>query len=95
MNFFFARFPLQQNDNSPIFENINYNVTVMENLPTGFTILQVSAFDADKGENAEFKYILKDPIQAFQIDPYSGWISVKDPGKLDRELNDKIILKVK
>ena len=94
MNFFFARFPLQQNDNSPIFENINYNVTVMENLPTGFTILQVSAFDADKGENAEFKYILKDPIQAFQIDPYSGWISVKDPGKLDRELNDKIILKV-
>nr|XP_046916120.1 protocadherin Fat 4-like isoform X2 [Dermatophagoides farinae] len=87
-------FIIDVNDNSPIFENINYNVTVMENLPTGFTILQVSAFDADKGENAEFKYILKDPIQAFQIDPYSGWISVKDPGKLDRELNDKIILKV-
>ncbi|OTF81020.1 protocadherin Fat 4-like protein, partial [Euroglyphus maynei] len=82
------------NDNSPIFENIIYNVTVMENLPTGFTILQVSAYDADKGENAEFKYIVKDPIQAFQIDPYSGWISVKDPNKLDRELNDKITLKV-
>nr|XP_027203228.1 protocadherin Fat 4-like [Dermatophagoides pteronyssinus] len=87
-------FIIDVNDNSPIFENIIYNVTVMENLPTGFTIVQVSAFDADKGENAEFRYVLKDPIQAFQIDPYTGWISVKDPNKLDRELNDKIILKV-
>lgn len=66
----------------------------MENLPSGFTILQVNAFDADKGENAEFKYVLKDPLSAFQIDPYTGWISVKDPSKLDRELNDRISLKV-
>lgn len=66
----------------------------MENLPSGFTVLQVVAFDADKGENAEFKYVLKDPLGVFQIDPTTGWISVRDPSKLDRELNDKIYLKV-
>ena len=66
----------------------------MENLPVGFTVLQVTAFDSDKGQNAEFRYVLKDESGAFQIDSNSGWISVKDPNKLDREINDKITLKV-
>lgn len=83
-----------QNDNSPIFEQDTYNVTVMENLPVGFTVLQVTAFDSDKGENSEFKYVLKDESGAFQIDSSSGWISVKNPAKLDREINDRIVLKV-
>lgn len=83
-----------QNDNYPIFEHELYNVTVMENLPVGFTIVQVQAFDADKGENTQFRYVLKDTTGAFTIDPTNGWISVKEPAKLDRELNDKILLKV-
>lgn len=66
----------------------------MENLPIGFTILQVAAFDADKGENAMFKYVLADPSGAFRIDPASGAINVKDSSKLDRELNDRIVMKV-
>lgn len=69
-------------------------MTVMENLPTGFTILQVNAIDADKGENSEFQYVLKDNSGAFHIDPSTGWISVKNPTKLDREINDRIIMKV-
>lgn len=71
-----------------------YNITVMENLPPGFTVLQVFAFDADKGENAEFKYILEDASGAFKIDSKTGWISVKDPTKLDRESQSKITMKV-
>ncbi|KAI2804340.1 hypothetical protein BLOT_003322, partial [Blomia tropicalis] len=82
------------NDNSPIFEHDIYNVTVMENLPIGFTVLQVSATDSDKGQNSEFKYVLKDDSGAFQIDPSTGWISVKNPSKLDRETNDRIGLRV-
>ena len=82
------------NDNKPEFEYDMYNITVMENLPPGFTVLQVFAFDADKGENAEFKYVLEDPSRAFKIDSKTGWISVKDPTKLDRESQSKISMKV-
>lgn len=66
----------------------------MENLPPGFTVLQVYAFDADKGENAQFKYVMEDPSKAFQIDEKTGWISVKDSSKLDREAQSKIQMKV-
>jgi len=66
----------------------------MENLPPGFTVLQVFAVDADKGENAHFKYVLDDQSGAFKIDENTGWISVKDPSKLDRETNDRIQMKV-
>lgn len=71
-----------------------YNITVMENLPPGFTVLQVYAIDADKGDNADFKYVLHDESGAFKIDENSGWISVKDPGKLDRESKDRIRMTV-
>lgn len=82
------------NDNRPEFEYDMYNITVMENLPPGFTVLQVYAFDADKGENAEFRYVMDDPSKAFKIDEKTGWISVKDPTKLDRESQSKIQMKV-
>ena len=87
-------FVVDVNDNRPEFEYDMYNITVMENLPQGFTVLQVYAFDADKGENAEFRYVLEDPSQAFRIDDKSGWISVRDPTKLDRETQARIQMKV-
>lgn len=71
-----------------------YNITVMENLPRGFTVLQVFAVDADKGPNAEFNYTLEDPSGGFKIDEKTGWISVRDPTKLDRETQSKIQMKV-
>ncbi|RWS30694.1 protocadherin Fat 4-like protein, partial [Leptotrombidium deliense] len=87
-------FVVDINDNSPEFEYDMYNITVMENLPLGFTVLQVYAVDADKGENAEFKYVLHDESKAFKINENTGWISVKDPSKLDRETQTKIQMKV-
>lgn len=71
-----------------------YNITVIENLPPGFTVLQVLATDSDQGENAQFKYVLHDESGAFRIDQSTGWISVKDPTKLDREVTDKIRMQV-
>ena len=35
------------NDNIPVFDYDMYNITVMENLPTGFTVVQVNAVDKD------------------------------------------------
>ena len=82
------------NDNRPEFEYDMYNITVLENLPRGFNVLQVTAIDADKGPNAEFNYTLEDPSGGFQIDEKTGWISVRDPTKLDRETRSKIVMKV-
>ncbi|CAL1272163.1 unnamed protein product [Larinioides sclopetarius] len=85
---------LDVNDNVPEFEYEMYNITVMENLPPGFTVVQVSAFDEDSGDNAEFRYELEDESGAFSIDPTGGSISVKDPSKLDRETKDVIRMRV-
>lgn len=35
------------NDNVPVFDYDMYNITVMENLPPGFTVVQVRAVDRD------------------------------------------------
>lgn len=86
--------PEPDGKNPAQFEYDMYNITVIENLPPGFTVLQVFATDTDQGENAQFKYVLHDESGAFKIDPSSGWISVKDPTKLDRESTDKIRMHV-
>ena len=46
---------LDVNDNAPEFEYELYNITVMENLPPGFTVVQVSAFDEDSVRKIEHK----------------------------------------
>lgn len=66
----------------------------MENLLNSFTILQVQARDKDSGDNAEFKYVINDETDTFQINENNGWISVKNSHKLDRETNSKFILHV-
>ncbi|XP_023209390.1 protocadherin Fat 4-like, partial [Centruroides sculpturatus] len=86
---------LDVNDNSPVFEFDTYNITVMENLPIGFTVVQVYALDEDSGENGQFFYKLEEESDAFNIDPQTGGITVKDSSKLDRETQDLIRLKVR
>lgn len=44
------------NDNQPEFEVDLYNISIVENLPNGFSVLQVNAFDRDQGENSLFFY---------------------------------------
>uniref|UniRef100_A0A1I8QBI2 Cadherin domain-containing protein n=1 Tax=Stomoxys calcitrans TaxID=35570 RepID=A0A1I8QBI2_STOCA len=88
---------LDLNDNVPEFEADFYNISIVENLPTGFSVLQVNAVDRDQGENAEFLYNLKehaDAKGAFCIDSRSGWITVRDDRFLDREKRKAIHLEV-
>ncbi|XP_064457801.1 protocadherin Fat 3-like [Ornithodoros turicata] len=82
------------NDNVPVFDYDMYNITIMENLPPGFTVVQVHAIDRDSGENADFVYHLIDETGGFMIDEKEGWIRVKDPSKLDREKVEKLGMKV-
>lgn len=39
---------LDVNDNAPTFEVEMYNISIVENLPNGFSVLQVAARDPDK-----------------------------------------------
>ena len=46
------------NDNSPMFIDAPYLITLPENTPTGTTALVISAFDADSGINGEITFSL-------------------------------------
>ncbi|XP_033236535.1 cadherin-89D isoform X1 [Drosophila pseudoobscura] len=88
---------LDLNDNVPEFEADFYNISIVENLPTGFSVLQVNAIDRDQGENSEFLYNLvetKEATGAFRIDSRTGWITVRDDRLLDREQRRSIQLNV-
>lgn len=84
------------NDNRPEFEVEFYNISIVENLPSGFSVLQVIAIDRDQGENADFLYIISEetPNGAFLIDPRTGWITVRDQELLDREVRTKISITI-
>ncbi|CAH2040894.1 unnamed protein product, partial [Iphiclides podalirius] len=82
------------NDNLPEFEVDFYNISIVENLPNGFSVLQVMATDKDQGENGEFTYQLSDAEGAFSIDPRSGWLTVRNQTVLDRERHSSLRMKV-
>ncbi|KAJ8914679.1 hypothetical protein NQ315_017377 [Exocentrus adspersus] len=88
------------NDNSPRFYTSLFQESVLENVPTSYSIVRVQAYDADEGPNAEIKYTLssRDATGAstddlpLAIDSHSGWIyTTRD---LDREEQSKYIFQV-
>ncbi|XP_075211152.1 cadherin 89D [Lycorma delicatula] len=85
---------LDINDNQPQFEVDLYNISIVENLPNGFSVLQVVATDQDQGDNGEFVYHLVDPSQSFSIDSRSGWLTVRNQAKLDREQRPSLTMRV-
>ncbi|XP_049870904.1 cadherin-89D [Pectinophora gossypiella] len=85
---------LDLNDNLPEFEVDFYNISIVENLPNGFSVLQVMASDKDQGDNGEFTYQLNDPQGAFSIDPRTGWLTVRNQTVLDREEHASLRMKV-
>ncbi|XP_063390522.1 cadherin-89D isoform X2 [Cydia fagiglandana] len=85
---------LDLNDNLPEFEVDFYNISIVENLPNGFSVLEVMATDKDQGDNGEFTYQLSDPEGAFVIDPRTGWLTVRNQTVLDRERHSSLKMKV-
>lgn len=84
------------NDNAPEFEVDLYNISIVENLPSGFSVLQVNAIDRDQGANADFYYqiVAENPNGAFTIDPRTGWITVREQELLDREARQSILMNI-
>ncbi|XP_078387064.1 cadherin-23 [Cetorhinus maximus] len=77
---------LDQNDNTPVFTPPSMTVHVRENSPSGFSVGQVTATDADIGVNQQLRYRIEGGAQdKFIIDPRRGVIKVASGVTVDRE----------
>ena len=63
------------NDNAPVFRQEVYDADVVENSPSGTSILRLSADDADTSTNAVIRYYIMDSTEAgskFNMNPETG-----------------------
>lgn len=85
------------NDNNPVFQTTFYNFTIRENMNGDViaeTILQVSASDADLGDNSRIVYSIADSDSwGFAIDSKTGSISTAR-ALVDRERAADIVIYV-
>ncbi|XP_076020990.1 protocadherin alpha-C2-like [Genypterus blacodes] len=73
---------LDTNDNAPKFDKDMYQVSIMENSPTGSRVIQVNATDLDEGSNSDLiysysLYTSEKTQNTFILNPNSGEITVK------------------
>ncbi|KAM9325027.1 protocadherin-15 [Gastrophryne carolinensis] len=66
-------------DNSPVFTNASYSVSVPENMMPGTVFLQVMAKDADLGANVTYRIRSQEVLQLFTINSSTGEISLLKP----------------
>uniref|UniRef100_A0A7M5WRJ4 Cadherin domain-containing protein n=1 Tax=Clytia hemisphaerica TaxID=252671 RepID=A0A7M5WRJ4_9CNID len=81
---------INQNDNPPLFNHMNYTTTVPEDLPIGGLIIRVTANDLDGLQ--QIRYSLQDENEMVEINRFSGEIRTKK--KLDFEQETKYELVV-
>uniref|UniRef100_A0A663MI09 Protocadherin Fat 4 n=1 Tax=Athene cunicularia TaxID=194338 RepID=A0A663MI09_ATHCN len=82
------------NDNSPAFSPEDYFPKVLENAPSGTTVIRLNATDADSGPNAVIAYAIQSSdSDLFVIDPNTGTITTQ--GFLDYETKQSYHLTVK
>ncbi|KPP64546.1 hypothetical protein Z043_117097 [Scleropages formosus] len=87
------------NDNMPQFQNEPYMSIIPEMSPTGTTVMQVTATDADDpqyGNNAKLIYSILQGEPYFSVEPKTGIIVTSLPD-MDREAREKyfVIVQVK
>ncbi|XP_032003995.1 protocadherin gamma-B2-like, partial [Hylobates moloch] len=84
------------NDNPPVFSQEVYRVTLREDVPPGFFVLQVTATDRDEGINAEITYSFHNVDEQvkhfFNLNEKTGEITTKDD--LDFELASSYTLSI-
>ncbi|XP_064600895.1 protocadherin Fat 4-like [Liolophura sinensis] len=80
-----------ENDNSPIFTSASYNDTVVESISLGSTVSQVTAHDADSGDDGVILYTMASHPK-FYLDQSSGAVTLKDT--LDYETAASYVLNI-
>ncbi|CAN0154844.1 unnamed protein product, partial [Bubo scandiacus] len=81
------------NDNPPVFDQLSYEITILESEPVNSRFFKVQASDKDSGVNGEIAYSITEGNtgDAFGIFP-DGQLYIKS--ELDRELQERYILLV-
>ncbi|XP_016887842.1 neural-cadherin [Cynoglossus semilaevis] len=73
-------FILDENDNSPKFENIRYEYFLREDTMIGTSFLRVAAHDDDFGTNAAITYSMSNEEPEYlRVNPLTGWVFVNQP----------------
>lgn len=85
---------IDENDNSPLFQQQEYIVELKENTPVGHVVTTLTATDNDEIDEGLLKYFIVDgnTEQVFDMEMKTGAISVKEVP--DREKSPAYVLKV-
>uniref|UniRef100_A0ABM5G9Z1 Protocadherin gamma-B1-like isoform X30 n=1 Tax=Pogona vitticeps TaxID=103695 RepID=A0ABM5G9Z1_9SAUR len=87
---------IDANDNSPVFTQEVYKISLKENVPRGTSVIDVKATDKDEGSNGQISYtfnnIPETARQKFSINPVNGKITVIE--SLDFEETQKYTITV-
>lgn len=67
---------LDVDDNSPVFSQPAYHVTLPENSPVGMAILNISALDPDLDANVTYRIRTKEARELFAVNPLTGELMV-------------------
>ena len=81
------------NDNSPVFSQSSYTVTIIETVLPNTKFLQVSATDKDMGNNGRISYLLQNSPNVDRFGIYADG-SIYNRVNLDRENADEYVLQV-
>lgn len=85
-----------ENDNVPQFSASEYQVSIQSTVSRGSPVIQVLAYDADDGRNADVTYTVDEAEDAaedvLEIHPFSGLVTVRDSllGMENRIFNFKV-----
>ncbi|XP_060651948.1 protocadherin-like wing polarity protein stan isoform X2 [Drosophila nasuta] len=85
---------IDANDNAPRFYTSQFQESVLENVPVGYNIIRVQAYDSDEGANAEISYSISERDDNFPlaVDPRTGWVQTIK--QLDREEQSRFAFQV-
>ncbi|XP_061826093.1 neural-cadherin-like isoform X1 [Nerophis lumbriciformis] len=71
---------VDENDNSPKFENMRYEYFLREDTPVGTSFLRVAAHDDDFGTNAAVTYFMSvEQPEYLKVNAVTGWVYVNQP----------------
>ncbi|XP_071255782.1 protocadherin Fat 2-like [Salvelinus alpinus] len=85
-----------ENDNAPQFKASEYQVSIQSTVNKGSPVIQIMAYDADDGKNADVTYTVDEAEEVTQdiieINPFTGIVSVKESliGQENKILNFKV-----
>uniref|UniRef100_A0A8C7H808 FAT atypical cadherin 2 n=1 Tax=Oncorhynchus kisutch TaxID=8019 RepID=A0A8C7H808_ONCKI len=85
-----------ENDNAPQFKATEYQVSIQSTVNKGSPVIQIVAYDADDGKNADVTYTVDEAEEVtediIEINPFTGIVSVKESliGQENKIFNFKV-----